>query len=69
MRPLLLLALLATGCKHIDGPFSARSKPAPVPGTSLDEQQKRGRDKYALPEDDRSIGPPVFVDRPGPTGR
>ena len=60
----------AAGCKHVAGPREARSKPKPdQPEYSIDEQQFRGRDKYALPEDDRRIGPATYADRPGPTGR
>lgn len=72
-RTLLLLGLglmSLTGCRTIAGPFEARSKPKPdLPGYTIEEQERRGRDKFATFEDDRRIGPPTYIDRPSPTGR
>ncbi len=73
---ILGLALLAycfttVGCSSYDGPRSARNKPKPdLPGYSIDEQKRRAYDKYpALPQDDRSAGPSLQIDRPSPIGR
>lgn len=73
-RTALLLILLAAavggGCKHIAGPFEARKKPKPdAPGYTIEEQQARARDKYAIPEDDFRTGPALDIGRPGPIGR
>jgi hypothetical protein len=66
----MLLVLAAMGCKNFDGPCAAWQKPrADQPGLSIEEQQRRGRDKYAILEDDRRIGPELQMDRGGPTGR
>lgn len=72
-RKLALLVLVAvggTGCRNIAGPFEARGKPKPdLPEYSIEEQQRRARDKFAVPEDDRRVAPLGFADRPSPTGR
>ena len=74
-RTLALLALLSAGCQNFDRPRDARLKPRPdLPDADgrrlpIGEQQKRGRDRYAIPEDDFRSGPRAFVDRPSPTGR
>jgi hypothetical protein len=60
----------AAGCKNVAGPREARSKPKPdQPAYSIDEQQYRGRDKYAIPEDDWRVAPDGLIGRPSPTGR
>lgn len=62
--------LLCVGCGGIDGPRSAKNKPKPdLPEYTVEEQQRRARDKYAIPEDDFRIGPSLNIDRPSPTGR
>lgn len=67
---LLIAATAGTGCKNVAGPFEARNKPKPdAPGYSVEEQQRRSRDKYATFEDDRRVAPPAFADRPSPIGR
>ena len=68
---LLLLGCLAlAGCKTYDRPRELRGKPRPDdPRLSIEEQQSRGRGRYAIPEDDRREGPKGFIDRPSPTGR
>jgi len=58
------------GCGGFDGPRQSRSKPRPdLPEYSIEEQKRRARDKYALPEDDYRTGPALQIDRPSPTGR
>jgi len=73
-RRTILLGLIAilgtTGCRNIAGPFEARNKSrADLPGYSIEEQKRRGRDRLATFEDDRSVGPSGYIDRPSPTGR
>ena len=58
------------GCKDFNGPRKAISKPKPdLPEYSIEEQQRRGRDKYTIPEDNFRTGPNLNIDRPSPTGR
>jgi len=73
-RMVLLLAAVASsaiaGCKDFNGPRKAISKPKPdLPEYSIEEQQRRGRDKYTIPEDNFRTGPNLNIDRPSPTGR
>ena len=72
-RMIFLVAFAASalaGCKDFNGPRSAINKPKPdLPEYSIEEQQRRGRDKYTIPEDNFRTGPNLNIDRPGPTGR
>lgn len=72
-RALMILGLIlvaAPGCQFISGPREARMKPRPdLPEYSIEEQQRRARDKFAIPEDDLRTVPPGFIDRPSPIGR
>jgi hypothetical protein len=66
MRHILLLGiLLLAGCQNTVGPFAAR-QPQRVddPLLSINEQQRRGRDRLALPEEDGKVAPQAFA-RPG----
>ncbi len=67
----LILILVATaGCQNFAGPLEARSKSrADLPGYTIEEQERRGRDRLATFEDDPRIGPSTYISRPGPTGR
>ena len=69
-RVLQLGILLLAGCQTTVGPFAPR-QPQRVddPLLSISEQQQRGRDRLALPEDDRNVAPRTYMDRPGPNGR
>lgn len=70
--PLLAVfaALLVAGCKDFDRPRDLRQKPRPdLPQYTIEEQQSRGRGRYAVPDDDFRVGPRTFTDRPSPTGR
>lgn len=70
LSALAVLALAPLGCGGIDGPRKNASKPRPdLPEYSIEEQRKRARDKYALPEDDWRTGPSAYNDRPSPIGR
>ncbi len=83
-RQLLLVAILvllaSAGCTRFSGPLETRrlgrADPYEVgpdaerrPLYTLPEQQLRGRERLAIPEDDFRIGPRTFSDRPSPTGR
>lgn len=66
----LVMACGVAGCRNIEGPCAAWHKPrADLPGLTIEEQQRRARDKYAIPEDDFRTGPNMELDRSGPTGR
>jgi hypothetical protein len=66
-RALLLGLLLLAGCKDVVGPFEAR-QPQRVddPHYTIDEQERRGRDRLAYPSDS---GPPTGVQVPASYGR
>jgi hypothetical protein len=67
-RWMLLGMLLLAGCQNTIGPLANRSRAKPDdPLFSIQEQQRRGRDRYSLP--DEAAGPRTGVDRYGPTGR
>jgi hypothetical protein len=71
MRRFFLVGiLLLAGCQNVAGPFAART-PGRVddPLFSIAEQQRRGRDRLALPEDNVAVAPPTGVQFPGPHGR
>lgn len=73
MRRILFLIVLTgslAGCRNIAGPLEARNKSrADLPGYTIEEQERRGRDRLATFEDDPRIGPSTYISRPGPTGR
>jgi hypothetical protein len=72
MRTAIFLTVLASlaGCRNIAGPCEAWHKPrADAPGLTIEEQERRARDKHTIPEDDFRIGPATGIDRPSPTGR
>jgi hypothetical protein len=64
-RLLLLTALLLTGCQNLVGPFQPR-KPERVddPLLSINEQQRRGRDRLALPEEGATVAPSTGLQPP-----
>jgi hypothetical protein len=80
-RVVICLAMLApAGCNRFTGPLETRqmgrADPYEVspegdrrPLYNLDEQQKRGRERLAIAEDDFRIGPKGYIDRPSPIGR
>ena len=70
MRQLYLMtALLLTGC-NLQGPFAPRS-PQRVddPHLPIYQQEARGRDRLALPEQSADVAPRTQVEFPGPHGR
>jgi hypothetical protein len=77
---LLLLGIAVVGCNRFSGPLETRQmgRADPMetlpngdkrPIYSIDDQKLRGRERYAITEDDISIGPKVYADRPSPIGR
>ena len=71
MRRLLLLGVLCVaGCQNVLGPFAHRD-PQRVddPLLTIGEQERRGRDRLALPEESTRIAPSTDLDRPGIYGR
>jgi hypothetical protein len=71
MRRLLLLGiLLLAGCQNVQGPFQAR-RPERVddPLLTINEQQRRGRDRLALPVESPTVAPNTDLHPPGLTGR
>jgi len=59
MRRILAIGLLLlVGCENIIGPFQHR-KPERIddPLLTIDEQQRRGRDRSALPEQSVTVAP------------
>jgi hypothetical protein len=70
----MILALgtgcLSLGCRNVGGLCAARSKPRPDdPSYTIEEQKRRARDKYAIPDNDFRLGPNVYNDLPGGVGR
>jgi hypothetical protein len=80
-RILLLLALVAlAGCTRYTGPLETRQMGRADPQEllpngetrpiySIDDQKLRGRERYAITEDDFRIGPNGYISRPSPIGR
>jgi hypothetical protein len=74
MRRIIAISVLfLAGCQSIIGPFQHR-KPERVddPLLPISEQQRRGRDRLALPEDSPTIAPRSGVEgtpRPNPLDR
>ena len=60
MRNTLLLGLLFSlaGCQSVNGPFMPRARErVDDPRLSISEQESRGRDRYALPDNALQVGP------------
>lgn len=71
MRSLVLLGtLLLAGCQGVIGPFQHR-KPERVddPLIPISEQERRGRDRLAIPETDKAVLPRSYSDFLGPNAR
>lgn len=64
-RTLLVGVLFLAGCQNIVGPFQPRG-PGRVddPLLSINEQQKRGRERLALPDDSPTVGPTTGLQVP-----
>jgi hypothetical protein len=73
-RTFLILAAFAmvttTACCNTARVRDARNKPRPDdPRYTIEEQQRRARDKYALPSEDFRVGPRTGSELPGGIGR
>jgi hypothetical protein len=65
-----LLTAALPACARYSGPLETRRMGrADAPGYTIDEQKARGRERLAIPEDDITVGPKMYIDRPSPTGR
>jgi hypothetical protein len=67
MRKLWLVGslILMVGCQNIVGPFRPRS-PQRIddPSLSIQEQERRGRERLALPDQSPFAGPNAGLNRP-----
>jgi hypothetical protein len=71
MRRLVILGiLLAAGCQSTVGPFGHRT-PERVddPAVPISEQERRGRDRLALPERSKTAVPSTYGDYSIPNGQ
>jgi hypothetical protein len=59
MRSLILLGMIClAGCQNVYGPFEARTpQRVDAPGIGIAEQEYRGRDRWALPDESSGVGP------------
>jgi hypothetical protein len=66
-----LIVLAACGCQGVVGPREHRADPVRVdaPYLTIEEQQRLGRDRLALPEQSQNIAPRAYPDFLGPHGR
>lgn len=57
-RIIVLGLLILAGCQNVRGPFASRS-PGRVddPALPISEQERRGRDRLALPDPGWGVGP------------
>lgn len=61
------VALAGAGCKNYDTNRTMRgSEAVDAPGYTLSEQERRGRARWAIGEDDFRVGPKTYADRPDP---
>lgn len=69
LLPPLVGLLLLVGCRTFVGPFAHR-QPQRVddPHLSIAEQEQRGRDRLALPEESATVAPPLFTENPSVRG-
>jgi hypothetical protein len=66
----VVMGLSALGCCNTAPLRDARNKPRPDdPRYTIEEQKRRARDKYALPDPDWRVGPPTGSELPGGVGR
>ena len=64
MRRIIILGIVLclAGCQHVIGPFAPR-EPVRVddPQISISEQESRGRDRWAIPDNSPKVGPTTGV--------
>ncbi|MFL5327801.1 MAG: hypothetical protein ACJ8C4_02715 [Gemmataceae bacterium] len=64
------LVLLAAGCQSEKGSLFYRKPDRPDdPMYSIEEQQRRGRERLSTIEDAGDLAPKAYIDRPGTLGR
>ncbi len=69
-RMMLLGLVLLAGCQNTVGPLANRFRERPDrPYYDIEEQKRRGRDRYPLPDDSPQVGPKTGISAYGPTGR
>jgi hypothetical protein len=69
-RLFLVGSLFLTGCSNIVGPFDHRkAERVDDPLLSINEQQRRGRDRLALPMEAVTVAPPTGLNQQGSAGR
>lgn len=68
-RNLLVAVLFLAGCQGVVGPIQRRFSPERIddPCRSIDEQEKKGRERLALPERG-DVAPRTFAEEPGLRG-
>ena len=67
---LLLLLVILAGCKSTVGPLASRQRDQrPDPLYNSEEQQRFSRERFPYIEQNPSLAPNTFTDRPSPTGR
>ena len=73
MRGVLFLVVVCVlaGCQGVQGPFERRPTTARVddPRLPIGEQERRGRDRLALPEWNPNLLPGTYGELPGPSGK
>lgn len=63
-----LAGLAPVGCSCFDTPRTLRGSERPDRSDlPIEDQQRRGRARYGLHEDDFRVGPNTFTSRPSPT--
>ena len=70
MRRLYLAGvLLLAGCQHIVGPLQRTPQQVDDPLLTIGEQQRRGRERLALPVESGNVAPSSGAQFRGSTGR
>lgn len=66
----MVILLSLAGCQNVRGPFDPKS-PARVddPRLPIFEQERRGRDRFALPDESPMVAPLGGASRPGQIDR
>ncbi len=71
MRRIVLISLLLlAGCRTFVGPFEHGPPPrVDDPLLTIPEQEQRGRDRLALPENSPTVAPRTYAEPPSQYGR
>jgi hypothetical protein len=67
-RFLSVVLLVLVGCQGLVGPLRRPDDRIDDPRLSIEEQEKRGRERLALPQG-KDVGPPTYADDPFGRGR